>query len=635
MGAADNERKVTRGQRLHVSAQTWGGFIDALKSHKRERFREGSGGPLTAGILPNNTVLIENTVGTLTGMFNVLGVQYVLLDADDDGFNLQGRPGFSGINPAAATSPIVILTGPAPAGAIVSAVISGIATCYVKMIDPAHTWANPVAGVNTHLESVSNGGQARILWTGDGGGDTKPVGTTLAVVNLIGVAASDDGSFPVELTGTYNSSTGYPWTRLGLDLGIPGFVEFDTPETGEDAFTADDNQLLQSGTRGRLFPQDDGYQFIPEVLYREKCVTGYWYRQRSLDGEQTWQNIENLGIPCSPAAKPSGCDDTGWGWVAGLLYIDDDPDYFAECLKLTVLSAEGFCAGIDTEQEYILRTQDGITWTSQKWDCDLNVWVDADFLCDPDDEVYGPAIFTVDGTTGVPTLKVCGVSRALTPVCGGPGAVVFSGGGPALCDGELPMDVCEDNTFTVQIECVCCPIDGWQGEGWYCVLDEGFETCEDEGAVICPLELLEEDMCNPDFVICSCKFDTEEEAAEECACEYEPGIDCSGSTLIPMDTAISGDYETGVPFDHWWEVEGIATETTYHIVVTGLTPEDTDITVLTGCNGSFTSYTGPADPCVEFTTSETVTAGKVQINVLGTESSTGSYTITVTSGPCP
>jgi hypothetical protein len=77
--------------------------------------------------------------------------------------------------------------------------------------------------------------------------------------------------------------------------------------------------------------------------------------------------------------------------------------------------------------------------------------------------------------------------------------------------------LCEPNAFTVVVECSCCPIDGWQGDGWYCVLDDG-ETCEDlENACV---ELLEEngDHCDDEdaVTICSGPYATQEECEGAC-----------------------------------------------------------------------------------------------------------------------
>ena len=66
--------------------------------------------------------------------------------------------------------------------------------------------------------------------------------------------------FPVELTGAYNASTGYPWKRLSLTS--PNFVDASPSETGQYAFTLDDDQTLESGAQGVLVETPDGWALI-------------------------------------------------------------------------------------------------------------------------------------------------------------------------------------------------------------------------------------------------------------------------------------------------------------------------------------------------------------------------------------
>lgn len=332
-----------------------------------------------------------------------------------------------------------------------------------------------------------------------------------------------DTCFPAELTGPF--ADGYPWRRITVTTGTWEYYE---PETvGENAHTPDDNEDLQSGTRGTICRDGDRWVFEPAVTERTHCVDGYLHRQTSIDGGVTWEDDPNGPqqplVECGQNAD-TGCTGTDWDWTAALLHLPLEEPPFSECLKLTVLSAAGFCAGTDTTQVLWLRTEDGITWTSQEWDCEAAPpdWVDEDFECDTGP---GPAIFKIDPTTGVPTLQLCGVTRRLTPVCGGDGdprVVVFGVGGTDFCNGTKPVAPCRDNKFRVRLECVCCSIDGWQGPGWYCVT-EG--DCEEDTST--PVELTDEDRCDQDIIICSCRFDSEEEANEECG----PGgiLNCSGT----------------------------------------------------------------------------------------------------------
>lgn len=124
---------------------------------------------------------------------------------------------------------------------------------------------------------------------------------------------------------------------------------------------------------------------------------------------------------------------TGTGsWVAGL--TEDD------CLTLTVTSAAGRCADIDTTQTMRLRYDYG-TWVSAP---------DEDFVHDGGS---GPVVFSVTAT-GNPKLTIGG----LTGVSAGGTAAYhdFDFGGALLCD-AAPAS-CETNTFRVRLTCLSCPI---------------------------------------------------------------------------------------------------------------------------------------------------------------------------------
>jgi hypothetical protein len=129
----------------------------------------------------------------------------------------------------------------------------------------------------------------------------------------------------------------------------------------------------------------------------------------------------------SGAAEP-----TDGSWVAGL--TEDD------CLTLTVTSAAGRCADIDTGQTMRLRYDYG-TWVSAP---------DEDFVHDGGS---GPVVFSVTATGG-PKLTIGGLSGVSA---GGTAAYHdFDFGGALLCD-AAPAS-CEANTFRVRLTCLSCPI---------------------------------------------------------------------------------------------------------------------------------------------------------------------------------
>jgi len=191
---------------------------------------------------------------------------------------------------------------------------------------------------------------------------------------------------------------------------------------------------------------------------------------------------------------------------------------------MTVIRADGICSRISLEQEGYMRWKDSDSkWVLEEWDCDLKQWIDKNFDVDT---LSGPLKFWIDDASGKPRLEIAGITRRLTRVCGGQGVVIFSGGTLEMCGGgsSAPAPVECDNDFQIKLECVCCPIDGWQGEGYYCVVDAD-QDCETDS----PVATLLEDPCDDSVVICSCRYDTLNEA--EAACPAQEYVDCNGNPI--------------------------------------------------------------------------------------------------------
>lgn len=181
-----NEKKVARGARMSIQAQTWNSIIDAVKSHKANRWRTGPPGPLTNAITPATTIELENTVSDFAEAYHVLEIGTPLIEAEDDPVNLAERIGFQGWSPTG-DKPIAIMAGACASGDIGRAVIAGVTPAYVKMLATDHQWANAVAGEDKFLESSLEVGAARILWHDETGllGDPWS-GTQIALVQLGG-----------------------------------------------------------------------------------------------------------------------------------------------------------------------------------------------------------------------------------------------------------------------------------------------------------------------------------------------------------------------------------------------------------------------------------------------------------------
>lgn len=176
-----------------------------------------------------------------------------------------------------------------------------------------------------------------------------------------------------------------------------------------------------------------------------------------------------------------------------------------DCLRLRVIASSGQCDGIS------LATDIHLIWNSgsSQWESGATDWTGTG------SGGTGQVVFGV--TSGLPYLTIDGVS--MTPLGYDTGAL-FAGSGAVLCGGT---PVACNNYFTVRVTCSCCTIEGWEGEGWYCVREAGTD------GVCAPQELLDEDKCDEDIEICAGPFADEEEAGEFC-----PGLFAASCSAYPF-----------------------------------------------------------------------------------------------------
>lgn len=348
-------------------------------------------------------------------------------------------------------------------------------------------------------------------------------------------SSGSSGGFPVELTAGYDVTTGYPWRRIQLqDDGT--FTDHDPVQTGDEAYTPDENHDLGNGTRGWLFPNPDRllaagtgtstaepdtvqtYIFIPVYKTRTHCNNGNLVFQTSTDGGLTWVDTEDLSADCGTAGQSEPITVGGCGWVAGLR-----PD---DCLELTVIDALGRCSGIDGLQSLIL------AWNVTVWESGVSTpgTSGTDIADDYFYYINGSATvrFSVD-SYGVPHLQI-GNEYLTWDKCGtvdetGEPVIDFSGGSITQC-GTAAEAECSANYFTVRIKCVVCPT------LWYCVATSG--TCEGVGTgnVIEILELTIYEAQVLAAYICHGPFSTEAEAISACSDPLPcPELSGTGFTL--------------------------------------------------------------------------------------------------------
>lgn len=128
---------------------------------------------------------------------------------------------------------------------------------------------------------------------------------------------------------------------------------------------------------------------------------------------------------------------------------------------------------------------------------------------------------TLSGTSGDVTVTIASPCPGASPSpigpftgtrgCGGCNYSNFSFGDPTLCtDDPAEGGPCK-NLLHATVSWTCCPIDGWQGAGWYCIT-----ATEIEDDSPSPAELLESDKCDSSITIVSGPYGTEAEAQAAC-----------------------------------------------------------------------------------------------------------------------
>lgn len=200
-------------------------------------------------------------------------------------------------------------------------------------------------------------------------------------------------------------------------------------------------------------------------------------------------------------------------WLAGLRPTD--------CLVLTLVS------GALPDQIIYLAWDDVIG--------DGGGWVSEDTF----NYGSGSGIVEFWVTEGYPHLAIDG-KELLFLTCGSD-TIRFAGGPYTGHDtGEPPSSVCSlAGTFVVQIACTCCPTEGWNGAGWYCI-DFG-DGCPG-GAVF----LVEADRCDTDIVICSGPYATEAEAQAACP-TFGPAPTCTEVDIGTLPALLNWSTSSAAP----------------------------------------------------------------------------------------
>lgn len=247
-----------------------------------------------------------------------------------------------------------------------------------------------------------------------------------------------------------------------------------------------------------------------------------------------------------PGSVAGECDAA----CGSLVSLADDA-----CLELELVCATGSFANIDTSQfDGVYAFGSGGTWTFEKWDGDSWEPVVIDYLGGS-----GGVVFTWNDTP-LPTLTLDGIS--LTPACP-PGAdATFRAGprNPITGDPEwVPEGDCPSNELVLRVSCICCPIDGFEGDGWYCLVAAG-ETCGVDTPGCAYLSLDDGSACDESIQICGGPYDSQSECQAACtgggfaACADAPAV---MSYSVVSDGCLNGHTDTitevAGPGDRDWE----------------------------------------------------------------------------------
>lgn len=205
--------------------------------------------------------------------------------------------------------------------------------------------------------------------------------------------------------------------------------------------------------------------------------------------------------------------------------------------------------------------------------------------------------------------------------------------------GTPESEPCNATAFTVCVSCSCCPITGWDGEGWYCVTDDstGTGTGTGTGPGECEvMYLLDEDKCDTEITICSGPYDTEAGALSECLGPATPGSACDTGGVFELGQTLSG---TG-PSDKFFHRAQGPGSLKLNVTSSGSSPLEIVITSWPNadCTGSPTIILD-VSPATGVPTCYNVTvpsgAQCICIRFFWSFFVSGSFTATLTSGSCP
>lgn len=159
----DPFKKVQRGDRLRIPAETFNTFIDAAKDFRNRTQNVARQRQLD---LPQTgIILVKNGTSDDLDRFHVLGIDRPIFTPGESLFSFQDQIAVVGITPAEDDhlGRFLVLQEPLRAGMIGRACVSGVTPVRLNVLDEEHDWADIEDGETDSLKT-DTAGSAFILW---------------------------------------------------------------------------------------------------------------------------------------------------------------------------------------------------------------------------------------------------------------------------------------------------------------------------------------------------------------------------------------------------------------------------------------------------------------------------------------
>ena len=159
----DPFKKVQRGDRLRIPAETFNTFIDAAKDYRNRAQNVARQRQLD---LPHTgIILVKNGTADDLDRFHVLGIDRPIFTPGESLFSFQDQIAVVGITPTEDDhlGRFLVLQEPLRAGMIGRACVSGVTPVRLNVLEEEHDWADIEDGETDSLKT-DTAGSAFILW---------------------------------------------------------------------------------------------------------------------------------------------------------------------------------------------------------------------------------------------------------------------------------------------------------------------------------------------------------------------------------------------------------------------------------------------------------------------------------------